>query len=663
MKMPKDQTQENLKAFVNKGKSIARAKGIDWDSDIWTIGRDKTDLLAAGSIHFRGLPSGLKKRDGVAFTEPMNSFAKAYISNLCAVHDYSVGALHNFIKSLRYLYAIESDPTKFNDSTFQAALDLRFSREKIGFSAQDTIASHLDSIAYVLDCHHLSIEPIHWNHSIAYASRYRYPDNPEDQNRRNAKLPSDEVIEAVVDMYHEIPRTEVGDRILICLCILLLITGFRINEALALPWDCVENYMPDRADSKGPLLDEEGMPVIYSRFRQYLPEKSGEKVTARRYLGRIGSQILRAVYEEIQHITKPFHDTAAWMAKHPGRALLPHAPRKTWFTQEEVGRFFAKSTMNQFLRNHSLKSEVREGWSEPKFPRSELERVVLAASKIGIVRSKPWSIRTHEILFMIGDMTFCRASSGPRGNRGIPNAVRPLRASSLTRWLIGSPNLPSVFERYGKKDSQGNPLHITSHQFRHWLNNEMYLGGMSEVQIRYQFGRYNKRSSSDYDHRDPIERAKALRDAARKGEILGGFGSALRQMKVVDREEWIKSAYGNVHWGPLGGCADETIRRADAMPKECASCGGLIVVKGDPEGRAETVRQLEFTEWWLAKAEEDAQDCNLNDDLQVVYYQHKATSLRRIIATHDDPSIRDGTHVLMDFISGSAELLDGACHV
>ena len=405
------------------------------------------------------------------------------------------------------------------------------------------------------------------------------------------------------------------------------------------------------------------MPVVYSRFRQYLPEKQGEKVTARRYLGRIGSKILRAVCEEIQGITGPSHDIAVWMAKNPGRAMLPFAPQKKWFIREEVDRFFAKSTMCHFLRNHSLKSEFRENWSEPKFPRSELERVVMENSKIGVVRSKPWTIRTHEILFMIGDMTFCRSSSGSGGNRGIPLAVRPLRASSLTRGLIGTPTLASVFERYGKKDTQGNPFRITSHQFRHWLNNEMYLGGMSEVQIRYQFGRFNKRSNSTYDHRDPIERAKALRDAARKGEVLGGFGSALKRMKVVDREAWIKSAFGNVHWGPLGGCADETIRRADAMPKECANCGGLIVVKGDPAGCEEAVRQLEFAEWWLAKAEEDAQDCNLDDDLQVRYYRHKAVSLRRIIATHDDPNISDGTHVLMDFISGSAELLDGACHV
>jgi hypothetical protein len=220
-----------------------------------------------------------------------------------------------------------------------------------------------------------------------------------------------------------------------------------------------------------------------------------------------------------------------------------------------------------------------------------------------------------------------------------------------------------VFERYGKTDVHGNPLRITSHQFRHWLNNELYLGGMSEVQVSYQFGRFNKRSNSAYDHRDPIQRAKVLREAARKGQILGEFGAALKRMKVVDREAWIKSAYGNVHWGPLGGCADETIRRADAMPKECANCGGLIVVKGDPEGRAEAVSQLEFAEWWLAKAEEDVQEGNLDNDLQVAYFRHKATSLHWIIGIHDDPSIRDGTHVLMDFIAGTAiDLMDGACH-
>ena len=664
MSSPEDQAQENLKAFVDKGKSIAKAKGIDWDSNAWAFGGDQADLRRH-SIHFRGLPSSKKKRDGVIFQEPFNTFAKATISILCAAHDFKFGTLDNYVNILRYIYAIESDPARFNDLTFQAALDLIFSRNNLAIRSRGPRASNMNLMADLVDSFHLSIEPISWKHGIANPSPHRNPDDPESEAEHNAKLPSDEVIAAVVELYHQIPKTDVRDRLLICLSILLLITGFRIKEALTLPWDCLENHIPDRADGKGPLLGEDGMPVVYSRIRQYLPEKKGEKVTASRYLGRIGSQILRAVFEEIQGITQPSHKIALWMAKNPGRAWLPFPPQNRWITHEEVDRLFSKSAMSSFYKNNSLKSEIRENWPEAMFPRSELDRVIVSASKIGVVRNKPWPIHSHEILFLVGGTTFGRPTGGRGTNKGIPNSVRPLGPAIFSTWLVGgkASRFRSVFERYGKLDAQGNPLRLTSHQFRHWLNNEMYLGGMSEVQIRYQFGRFNQRSNSTYDHRDPIERAMALRDAARKGEILGGLGAALRRMKVVDREEWIKSAYGNVHWGPLGGCADETIRRADAMPKECANCGGLIVVKGDPEGREEAVRQLEFVEWWLAKAEEDVQDGDLDNDLQVRYYRYKAASLHRIIATHDDPSIRVGTHVLMDFISGSAELLDGACHV
>ncbi len=659
-----DQVQVNFAAFVAKGQSIAKAKGIDWDGNVWQVGQDQGDLLKANKgLHFRSIGSGKQMRDGVPFAEPFNSFAKACISILLEGRQYSSGSLDNFMRPLRSIYSVEPDPRRFADSTFQAALDLFFTREILAKRSRASIASRMETIADIVDSYHLSVEPISWKREISFGSGYRYPDDPEDQARHNAKLPSDEVIQAVVELYHEIPRTEAADRLLICLCVLLLITGFRIGEALCLPWDCLQNFIRDRADGKGPLLDEEGMPVVYSKFRQYLPEKNGEKVTAQRYLGRIGSQVLRAVYEEIQDITRPFHDTATWMANRPGRALLlPLAPQKQWFTREEVDGFFGKESMGRFIRNYKLESEIHEGWSEPMFPRSELERVVLGKSKIGVVRSIPWPIHTHEILFVVGSLTF----SGPfrrRTNQGIPNAVIPLRSPTFCKFLVGNKTSKSVFERYGKSDAYGKPLRITSHQFRHWLNNEMYLGGMSEVQISYQFGRYNKRSNSAYDHRDPIQRAKALQEAARKGKILGEFGTALKRMNVVDREAWIKSAYMNVHWGPLGGCADETIRRADAMPKECANCGGLIVVKGDLEGREEAARQLQFTEWWLVKAAEDVQDGDPDNDLQIQYYRHKATSLRRIIGIHDDPSIPDGTHVLMDFIAGTAiELMEGACH-
>lgn len=653
-----DQVHANFVAFLSRGKSLAKAKGIDWESNVWHIGKDVGDLSKnQKGLYFRSHGSGRKKRDGVAFAEPFNSFAKACISILMEGRNYAAGSLDGFIQSLRDIYAIETDPRRFTDSTFQAALDLTFTRVSLARRCQAVVAARLELIADVVDGYHLSIEPITWKREIAFGSGFRYPDDPEDQARHNAKLPSDEVIQAIVELYHEIPRTETTDRLLICLCVVLLITGFRIGEALSLPWDCLENFLRDRADGKGPLLDEEGMPVVYSRFRQYLPEKMGEKVTARRYLGRIGSQVLRAVYEEIQGITGPFHDIAIWMAKRPGRAVLPFAPQKHWFTREEVNKLFGRTQMSRFIRHYKLKSEILESWSEPMFPRSELERVVLGKSRIGVVRSIPWPIRTHEILFMVdGIMNYSHTSqTGSKKGyyQGIPNAVKPLGSSTFGRFLVGTGATKCVFERHGKTDGNGNPLRITSHQFRHWLNNEMYLGGMSEVQISYQFGRFNKRSNSAYDHRDPIQKAKSLLEAARKGQILGEFGAVLKRMKVVDREPWIKSAFGNVHWGPLGGCADETIRRADAMPKECANCGGLIVVKGDPEGRAEAACQLEFAEWWLTKAEEDLQEGDPDNDFQIQYYRHKATSLRRIIEIHDDPSIPDGTLVLMDFIAGT----------
>lgn len=660
MNSREEQVRENLITFVMKGQTIAKSSGIKWDDHSWRFGYDKNDLTGTKSIVFRGIPSAPKKRDGPFFTEPFNSFAKSCIAISSLEKDRASSSLNHYIGILKYLFAIEPHPALFTDSTFQEAFNLKLFRENLSIRSRYGVGALFERFANLVEEYHLSIEPISWRHGERRGYVFLKPDNIESMDDHNKRLPNDSIIQAIVDLYHEIPKTASIDRLTICIAVLLLITGLRVNELLTLPWDCLENHIPDRTDGKGPLLDEEGLPIVYTKIRQYLPEKSGEKITARRYLGRFGSAVIRAAVEEVQTICRPFHDIAKWMEANPGKAFLPFPKEKMFFTRKEAVAFFGVTHHRHFIMRNKIKEVIEPHSRNKLIPRSELERVILRDVRIGVVRSKPWPIHTHEILFVIGGSAV--TPFGPA-----VNSVRPLTSSTFSGYLVGcsrgNRRRPGVFERYGKFDAQGNPHHITSHQFRHWLNNEMYLGGMSEVQISYQFGRYNRRSNSVYDHRNPIERAKALRDAAQKGEILGGFGMALKRMKVVDREEWIKSAYGNVHWGPLGGCADETIRRADAMPKECANCGGLIVVKGDHEGRGEAVRQLEFAEWWLAKAAEDAQDCNLDDDLQVLYYRHKAASLRRIIATHDDPNISDGTHVLMDFISGSVELLDGACHV
>ena len=49
-------------------------------------------------------------------------------------------------------------------------------------------------------------------------------------------------------------------------------------------------------------------------------------------------------------------------------------------------------------------------------------------------------------------------------------AVLPISEQQISDFICGRPGVATVFERYGIDGPDGLPLRVSSHAFRHWLN-------------------------------------------------------------------------------------------------------------------------------------------------------------------------------------------------
>src|SRR5690606_425785 len=94
--------------------------------------------------------------------------------------------------------------------------------------------------------------------------------------------------------------------------------------------------------------------------------------------------------------------------------------------------------------------------------RSDLEGALLKLQPKPI-DGAPWRLSDRLLVF---PLLFFGSSGRWRPLRSV---VMPLKEHHLQVFLTGKTDVPSVFERFGVTERNGDPIWVTSHMFRHWL--------------------------------------------------------------------------------------------------------------------------------------------------------------------------------------------------
>lgn len=631
----------SVTSYIQSGIELASAMGIDFYQPHWLFKRNRNATHKNSKLVFASTPLKGSALGSQPFKEPFASYTRALIAHELKRRDYSFTYVEQLTRAIRYLYAAADsqhcvDPWRFTPKIFDLALNLV--RETSKGETPSNVGYLLSVIADRMDEHRIAAVQLRWTNPIPKKTGSWKTDLQAEQRRLN-KLPNTQIFEALPEIYHQL--TEESDRLLMFVVILLLCSGFRIGELLSLPADCWVEELQPLSDGKNIKIDELGNPVLRCGIR-YTPEKGGQSEIGIKWLPTIMVPLAKKAIEGTRLITNPYRENAEFMFHNPHRANLQAAPDKQWFTPPEAGVALGidDSSVRLYLRNQGIPRTNRR--NHELISREELETILRRESTLNPVMLKPWRQELHESLFVVGKRFFSSRYGTIRGS------AAPVLYCNLQKWLCGyrdstrHRNQPSIFERFQCNDEKGNPLKVTSHQFRHWLNTLLQKGGLSEIEIARWSGRKQISQNDAYNHMTLEDKAEMVRRLSNEDRVHGQIQDLQARLNPVDRASFREAVFGNVHTTDLGYCIHHYATLPRTSPPECATCSGLLVPKGDVKFKQRAQQLFEEEEWLVDRAKQEVSDRAYGANTWLEHHIEKLEQLRSIVAVHEDTSIKDG---------------------
>lgn len=452
----------------------------------------------------------------------------------------------------------------------------------------------------------------------------------DGQATRRAKLPSARALEGLADLYHH-GLTEPTDRLWIAAVALLVVTGMRVGELLTLPMDCEVE------------VNQAGQLRYGLRYHR---EKSGfgpERI-AIRWLSPVQAQLAQAAVAEIRTLTACARERAKILETCPDRVPIPGYTADDWLTTQQAKRVLGLKDRHgdvpMVLRDVPHRVEGQQFY----FRVGDIEHRLLhwRAERLWTVQTGPHTVQMLSETLLLAYRHFFSSQRGTS-----PLLVESLTSRHLADFLTGRQGIASVFERMAICEDDGTPCHITTHQFRHWLNDLADKGGMPVEMLTRWMGRHDARDTQDYRHATVDERLAWLKEGIREGQVTGFMADVYHGLAVDERELFLEGQIQAVHVTPLGFCVHDFAIEPCPYHLNCLrGCQHYLRTKGDARERANLIRVQDITTHALEEARQRA--ATGQPALAAAWIQHHEDTLRGVkaaLAVDDDLQLSDGRQV------------------
>jgi len=621
-----DNCQLNVEALIERGKRSVAFGTVDWTGVTWDVteseqssmrGHKQRNANLHYTQHLRARIAG--SRIGEPFSN-RNGFAdvvKAIIRLRREIGGQGVNNQNELLIGFRYIY----------DTLLGVQHDLtHLTRERLDTAAREIVAREteisaakriekLEEIARLLDDNGICRVALRWRCS------FRRPANQVGKGRlddsevelaKQAKLPADGLIAAIAYLYHLIPKSERADRIRICFVALLVITGFRIGELLTLP--------------AKPVAIEDG---TGRRSLQYYPEKGAPPQL--KWLMTASGEIADAIIDELLVLTADARDMAAWLDDHPGMVKLQGLelePRGISVRAFAKCMNFSQPEAKQFLRVREIDVNGRG-----------LEAVVPTDQFIVALRSESYEhpvnvIKSSGVELLLRDALACVFKSQFHRTRPtLEYAVVPVSEQQIYDFIAGKEGKESCFERYNVRAADGNSFQASSHQFRHWLNDLLDKGGLSDLEQAVHFGRRNVKDNRAYQHLMPRQRVEKARADLMNGHLRGPVADIIKRAPIDRQQIILEARVQAVHVVPGGACFHPFSQSPCPHQMACKSgCGDFHWVDDDPVQDQELEYERQVLETALDTAKKELEEGTYGADSWVQHQSEKLEKVNSILA-------------------------------
>lgn len=632
--------EANLHDFIAFARTELTIFGanLDFDANVWDVS-SRASLKGRNtrySLHFTTFPSSHSAKDGQPMPEPFNSFAKAYTRNLYAFSDAKVdSALMAGLRAL--LQALleagnEPSPSVATLHHFQRASVILSER----FKSADGQNRILERMSEFLTENRLVSVPLTWRKATSKPLSTTTRVGAEFDARRQARLPAPEALGAIAEIFHV--ATAPSDVAVTSICALLTSAPNRANEVLHLPVNC-----------EATMVDAEGAEVFGLRWR---PSKNGGAIV--KWVVSAMADVAKEAVAKLSALSEEARKVALWYEANPGKVYLPphleHLRNKPRLTNREVCAILFRDPPNKlkpeqqgakWCSNQGIPSKweggspAQGGCNTVAF--EDFEKAVLALLPRGFpIANKETGLRYSEALCLTlrNEMTATLAV--------YRCAITLIDYSALQTRLIGRKTVKSIFDKFGYQDSNGGPLRLTSHQFRHYLNTLAQMGGLSQLDIAKWSGRAKVAQNAIYDHQSDRDVLAMVRAAI--GDENKMFGPLAHTPKntLISRDQFANLRVLTAHTTDYGYCIHDFTMLPCQTHRDCLNCDEQVCIKGDAV-REKAIRMCQAeTRTLLNHAKEAVEDGELVANRWVAHQSLTLQRLDQLCAILDDPAVPDG---------------------
>jgi hypothetical protein len=647
---PRDQldADKNLKTFVELCRNELTAFGHDlpFDQPVWVV--TGSINLKARNIEIRLIFSDwrtAKSATPTTMLEPFLSFAKSYIRYQHALRPSKAVAFR--LAALRALEAALSEnggpsrPSAVTTETLNRAAQLI--QENYEKTTAYRVGGQLQMIAEFLTTKHLLTLPVVWRCHIKRVKDGARVGKDFDQ-RRQEKLPSAEALDALARIFNM--ATEPSDVLVSSLAAILCSAPDRINEVLHLEANCeVSQTVPSSGNTAYGL-----------RWR---PSKGADPMI-KWLVGTMASVVHKAV-ANIRQITESARAIAKWYEVNPSKIYLSdhleHLRNQKRLSVAEVGDILfvspaTSSNIASWCRANKVPA-VKEGARRLSFAFADVERAVLAMLPRGFpLADSERGLKYSDALCVVQKYALEEYKGTYRcmiyllGQGEIANRMG---ARSTT-------GVPSIFDRFGFREANGDHIHIRSHQFRHYLNTLAQAGGLSQLDIAKWSGRADIGQNETYDHVSDRDKNAMVRHIAGESSLSLAALPAARKATLIARNELGELKLTTAHTTEYGYCMHDYTMLPCQLHRDCLNCTEQVCVKGEATKEANLRQLVSETRTLLAAAESAKRDGEAGADRWVDHQRLTLSRAQQLLEILDDPEVPDGSAIQLHGIVPASRL-------
>ena len=631
--------EERLRAFVKYCRYELTVFGpIVWEDSLWNLtetfkyrGRETKASIRFYSLPKIGTPwSGAPPMEG-EFAE----FAKAFsryrygIKPTKNINNYCIAALRVLERAMQQQG--KSDITKLNAADFDIAA--QFAEEKWEVTAGST-GNWLEEIARFISTNGLVETPFMWSSWLKSKTRSLDRTGKSAEERRQKVMPTERALDALAIAFQI--AEEDHDVLVASAGAMLVAAPNRINEVVRL-------HVNAEVRSQ-----DESQPAYGWRW-----PNSKKGCPDIKWITSTFSSTAEEAFRKIKFITEQARQIALWYEKNPKAMYLP--PEYEYLRESEylkagevealVGS--APGLATTLLKTRGIEYEIRKingrkGYSRESYVKFvDLEASVLKELPHGFpIRDKETGLRFSESLFVVPKKFFRFTSCSLV-------MFEPVTSDNIAV-NIGRNKIKqtTIFDRLGLFENDGSPIRIRTHQFRHWQNHLLRIGGASEAEIARYSGRRDIRENRAYDHMTAAEML-ALVD-----EIGAGPSGADRTLISVNppvtRTDIHTSSYPTAHQTEFGICIHDWVMAPCPRHRDCINCRDQVCKKGDVEKEARIRASLSAATFELNKARQTFANGSKPAGRWIKHHELTVRRLTSLVSVLDDPTVPIGSLIRLN---------------